>query len=250
MMRHHSVIKINHFYLLSSSILIVYYLIGFAGLIHEPYHIRSLQLMNSGSERSYSETAVIESLEACFWLAALVLYLLSLKKRIFQGRPFLWILFFCAFSLVALGEETSWGQNIFGYSPPSSYAEFNNQGEINVHNLDLAKVFALSKGSFFYALLDNPVRLLNLIFYLLCVTVWLILPVTLKRTDLLKNFRLFRNFPSQNPAFYWIFSAFTVVYLLVDWFLFDAGELYELTLATAGFLTAVNQYQFASNFNS
>jgi len=236
--------RISNTHLLFWSIPTVYYLIGLAGIIYQPFHTQSIQLMNSGSERNFLETSLIEALEAIFWLAALVVYLLVLKKKASMRRPILWIIIFCILSLIAFGEETSWGQHFFRYSPPQFQVEFNFQKENNVHNINITKLLGFPTGSVFYSQLNNLTKLLNPIFYLFCAVVWLILPAILGRKEHTTNFRLFRNFPRQSNAFYVSFFAFTVLYLFVDRFLFDAGELYELTLSIAGCLTAINQYHF------
>jgi hypothetical protein len=35
-----------------------------------------------------------------------------------------------------LGEEASWGQHIFGWSPPEDWARLNQQNETNLHNIE------------------------------------------------------------------------------------------------------------------
>jgi hypothetical protein len=43
----------------------------------------------------------------------------------------------CVASVVAAGEEISWGQRLFGVETPESVREANQQGELNIHNLDV-----------------------------------------------------------------------------------------------------------------
>jgi len=40
------------------------------------------------------------------------------------------------FFIVCAGEEISWGQRVFGWETPESFAEANEQGETNLHNLE------------------------------------------------------------------------------------------------------------------
>lgn len=88
------------------------------------------------------EDKFFETLGAIFFLLASLLffflfiksktgndfYLFSLKKNIFFLM--LAILFF-----VAAGEEVSWGQRFFGYTPPSVVGDTNLANEFNIHNL-------------------------------------------------------------------------------------------------------------------
>jgi len=57
----------------------------------------------------------------------------SIKKKEVLPAVFLCLLIFVL--VVMIGEEVSWGQRIFGWETPSSYAEINMQGETNLHNL-------------------------------------------------------------------------------------------------------------------
>jgi hypothetical protein len=42
---------------------------------------------------------------------------------------------------VFMGEEISWGQRVFGYDTPDKVADYNEQGEFNLHNLWFMKAF-------------------------------------------------------------------------------------------------------------
>ncbi len=220
---------------------LIYYGIGLSGLLYEPIRIRAHEIINSGVQRDFSESAAIETVEACFWLSALVLYLGALRKRVFQGRPYLWILFFAVLCFVAFGEECSWGQQFFHYQTPQSYAEVNAQQELNFHNINLARLLGLSEAGPYYHRLGNLAVFINPLFYMFCVTVWLILPVVLERTKAFRNLPVFRGFPVQSRCFYLAFTSFTLTYLVVDRYLFDAGELFELTLATAACVASIHQ---------
>ena len=66
-----------------------------------------------------------------------VFSLLTLRYR--RKMPKLAVLFFLGlglFYIVCAGEEVSWGQRVFGWETPTSFAEANEQGETNLHNLD------------------------------------------------------------------------------------------------------------------
>ncbi|HET9454306.1 MAG TPA: hypothetical protein VFO66_08490 [Gemmatimonadaceae bacterium] len=54
------------------------------------------------------------------------------------------------FCLFVAGEEMSWGQRLFGLTPPSYFLEHNTQQEMNVHNF--ADLFGSPKGPFMIVL--------------------------------------------------------------------------------------------------
>jgi len=54
------------------------------------------------------------------------------------GRPAATMLVaFGAGLLLVAGEEASWGQWLFGFTPPDEVARINHQGELNLHNIAL-----------------------------------------------------------------------------------------------------------------
>lgn len=54
------------------------------------------------------------------------------------------------FCLFVAGEEMSWGQRLFGLTPPSYFLEHNTQQEMNIHNF--ADLFGSPKGPFLIVL--------------------------------------------------------------------------------------------------
>ncbi len=44
------------------------------------------------------------------------------------------------FFFMCAGEEISWGQRVFGFATPERVLRYNEQGEFNLHNLDLPNV--------------------------------------------------------------------------------------------------------------
>lgn len=92
-----------------------------------------------------SEDGLIENVGAFgFFLAALtffISYCLSKGQgmhfgKIHSKRQPLFLLL-ALFFFLAMGEEISWGQRIFGWDTPSAIEKMNSQGEINLHNLSL-----------------------------------------------------------------------------------------------------------------
>lgn len=83
-----------------------------------------------------------------FLLASLACLGAFLKARRAPKAPFpqrkLLYLALTLFFFVALGEEISWGQMIFGFAVPENIAQLNEQKELNLHNL---KVFDTYSGS-------------------------------------------------------------------------------------------------------
>ncbi|MDX1735629.1 MAG: hypothetical protein R3228_14745 [Halioglobus sp.] len=219
--------------------LVVYYLVVFAGQLLPGFHAQSLVLTNTGEATSISETALIEHLEALFWACGMAGYAASAWRRRALRLHWGWPLVFSALCFFALGEETSWGQHLLDFRPPDVVIEANTQDELNLHNLHLAKVLGVSAQSPLYPYLGSVTAILNPLFYLLCVTAWLILPVWLRRRPPALRPAALRHYPRHQDAFYAAFSVAVVLYLVIDRGFFDVGELFELTLATAGAITGL-----------
>ena len=82
-----------------------------------------------------AEDGPVEWVGATAWGIAAIAFLLALRGRR-RGAPHpLWLLGLALISLLAAGEEISWGQRVFDYETPSSVAESNLQREMNLHNL-------------------------------------------------------------------------------------------------------------------
>ena len=220
-----------------------YYLIGFSGLIYEPLHSTSQEILNSGARRNPSESALIEHLEALFWLLATVIYSIVVYRHRAASRSFLWPAIFACLCFVALGEEVSWGQHIFQFEAPPTFEQINTQQELNIHNLHLAKVLGLSPTNPLYPYLGSLTALLNPLFYLVCIFLWLIAPVVISIFAWNQKYRYLKSYPLQTIPFYASFFIATCIYSVVDIFIFDAGELFELTMATAGAITSFIQLQ-------
>lgn len=75
------------------------------------------------------EDRFVEWATVCFFAAAGVLLLVRAvrRRRVFDALVGLFCLFFA-------GEEMSWGQRLFGLTPPAYFLENNTQQEMNVHN--------------------------------------------------------------------------------------------------------------------
>jgi len=219
---------------------ILYYAVGFAGLAYEPFYRRSIEIINSGPVRNHLETAFIEHLEALLWLIAVVLYTAAALRRASKKMGVVWLVFFACVCFAALGAETSWGQYYFNFSPHGAMEALNVQKEYNLHNLHISKMLGISEGNPLYRHLGNAAVYLNPLFYLFCVLAWLVIPIGLDRFRHVGERRFFKNYPRQNGSFFLAFSLSIAVFLFVDFFVFDAGELFELTLATAGSATAFN----------
>jgi hypothetical protein len=220
-----------------------YYLIGFTGLIYEPLQNISLEILNSGASRNPSETALIEHLEAFFWLVATIFYSIVAYKQRVACRGFLWPAIFACLCFVALGEEISWGQHLLQFEPPQTFEQVNTQRELNIHNLHLAKVLGLSPANPLYRYMGSLTALLNPLFYLVCIFLWLIAPIVISVFAWDKKYRFLKSFPHQTAPFYTSFLIAICMYGVVDNFIFDAGELFELTMATVGALTGAIQLQ-------
>jgi hypothetical protein len=217
----------------------VYYAIGLVGFFYQPFQRRSLEIMNSGPAMSIAETVLIEHLEATFWFIAFSTYMVIFIKRKSMKAGIIWPVLFMLVCFVALGEETSWGQHYLGYSTPEGLSELNAQNEFNVHNLHIARTLNLPEDHVVHQL-GFATTYLNYTFYFLCVLLWLVIPAMLNSGRYFKSTKLFRHYPRQSRQFLVLYSLSIVIFLLVDFLLFDAGELFEFTHATAGCATALS----------
>lgn len=78
-----------------------------------------------------------------------------LIRAVRRRRPF--DLLVALFLLFVAGEEMSWGQRLFGLTPPALFLEHNTQQEINLHNF--GTVFGGPKGPFTLVLIGYAVLL-------------------------------------------------------------------------------------------
>lgn len=87
------------------------------------------------------EDRLVEWLSVFVYAAAGVLTLMRAvrARRVFDGLVGVFLLF-------VAGEEMSWGQRLFGLTPPSYFLEHNTQQEMNVHNF--SRIFGGPKGPF------------------------------------------------------------------------------------------------------
>lgn len=84
-----------------------------------------------------SEDGFAESAQVVFYTLSFVLSLVIAWRRLRRGErliPFLFIGLSLAFVFM-VGEETSWGQRIFGWETANSLASVNKQEETNLHNI-------------------------------------------------------------------------------------------------------------------
>jgi hypothetical protein len=83
------------------------------------------------------EHGVMESLQALHTFIGLLVALSAIPLARARRRP--WLVAYLALAALACfyvtGEEISWGQHFFGWSTPEDWAEINDQGETNLHNL-------------------------------------------------------------------------------------------------------------------
>lgn len=78
------------------------------------------------------EDRAVEWATVCFFVAAGALMLVRAlrRRRVFDALVGLFCVFFA-------GEEMSWGQRLFGMTPPAYFLEHNRQQELNVHNFSV-----------------------------------------------------------------------------------------------------------------
>lgn len=89
----------------------------------------SLAVMHS--EGGPHETLQTVILVAAFIYAAKTLLVMKPRERPWLA---LWVSFAAVCIVYVTGEEISWGQHLFGWATPESWAEINDQQETNFHN--------------------------------------------------------------------------------------------------------------------
>jgi hypothetical protein len=114
---------------------LVLFILPFSGLV-----VVGLDLVHGDlGLRLFAEDSAVEWLTAVTILAtsglagimAMILWREGLRAQAFAYG------LLCVASLLAAGEEISWGQRLFGVETPDSVREANQQGELNIHNLDV-----------------------------------------------------------------------------------------------------------------
>lgn len=225
-----------------------FFAISISGMIFPHLESFSARLAN----RNQNSEGLIEFFEAFFWLFSLIIYLIVFLKSIKRKSGFhekLWLVFFVLFCLVAFGEETSWGQHIFGFNPPESVRLINQQNEFNFHNLNISQLVGLGKESPLYKYLKNFTTIINPLFYLVCSLIWVVFPVTKIFT---KKFEkgIFSAMPVPAVSTIIFFGINIVFYIIVDKLFFDVGEVFELAISLTAILSAVDLWFKKMELNS
>lgn len=231
--------KIKKLHIIAWFILITYLFISIVGVIYQPLDDWSARIVN----RNYNGEGLIETIEAICWLSAAFIYaLIFFRIYNFTIEKFtkLWMVFFVLLCFVAFGEEISWGQHIFELDVPEYVQVVNQQNEINIHNLNMSRILGLSENDFFYKYLRNFNVLLNPIFYFVCLLMWVVFPL-IKKNALLKN-RLIHSMPQPTMGTIIFCGVNVLIYLVIDKLFYDVGEIFELSLALTGLLSAVDAY--------
>lgn len=228
-------------YLLATAWLtvIIFFVISLIGVIYSPLAEWSAKIAN----RNYNGEGIIETIEALCWIAAAMIYAKT-TSMIFRSDadrlPKLSHLFFIAFCFVAFGEEISWGQHVFNFDVPEHLKTINQQKELNFHNLNLSQIFGLPKDHFAFRYLKNFTTILNPLFYLICVLLWVVFPL-LKKNMLWKN-RFLSALPEPALGTTIFCGINALIYLVIDKLFFDVGEIFELSLALTAIMSAVDAY--------
>lgn len=188
------------------------------------------------------EDSFLEIFSAVLWMLAFAVfaYLLFISKSILERC---WLGFYALLSFFAFGEEVSWGHHLFNYAEHIPLIVENNaQGETNLHNLNVAALLGLSEDFPYYRYFANFSHLLNPLFYLFLSGLWLLLPL-LKKTGVLRGFKLFQAVPVASNGFLVFFGVHSVLFILIDVFLFNVGYIYEMYIALAALIVGLDIYR-------
>jgi hypothetical protein len=216
-------------------------------LLVAAYLVRAYCSLDPGAELVWKhwfrgETGLLDRAEAILWVPVVVLNV-TLCVGAFRRTGFslttLWFLGMSCLCAFLLGEEVSWGQHVFGFQPSQAMREMNAQHESNLHNLNLSVMLGLPPESAIYPWLTNFNHVLNPAFYMLATVLFVGLPVGRR----LLAWPLLESIPTASGEIATFFGANVLAYLVVDKLLFDVGEVFELAIAVAFFLTAVEAYR-------
>jgi len=83
------------------------------------------------------EDKIAETLQVIGWTISLVLTIAISRRNHTAGDRVVAVLYLILAGAIIfmIGEEISWGQRIFGWTTPETYAEINKQHETNLHNI-------------------------------------------------------------------------------------------------------------------
>jgi len=111
-------------------ILVVPFLIALSGVV--------AALMGKEAYKMFTgEDKIAETLQVIGWIISLVLTISIARKNKAAGDRVITVLYLILAGAIIfmIGEEVSWGQRIFGWTTPETYAEINKQHETNLHNI-------------------------------------------------------------------------------------------------------------------
>lgn len=185
------------------------------------------------------EGAYAELISALLWFLAFCLFSLIFWRRYKHGAlpaALAWYALYSLLAFFAFGEEVSWGDHLFDYSSDLAIAAVNAQGETNIHNLNLANLIGLPESSPLYYWLSNLGHLLTPAFYLLLAFLWVVLPFLKQRVSL----RLLRDMPEPALATILFYLVHLLVFLLVDTWLFNVGQIFEMFIGLFALLVAID----------
>ena len=170
------------------------------------------------------ETGLLERVESLLWLVAVAIAA-GFSVTAFRRQAFrCWAVFLLCLSAFALGEESGWGQHLFGFDPRGWLAEHNVQGDVTLHNLDFAPMLGLPANSPAGAALAWSI---NVAPYLLCLGLWIALPLA----QWSGRFPRLGSLPLPGSAVVGLFAASTILYVVIDVAVADVAEIFELAIA-------------------
>ena len=168
------------------------------------------------------ENSLIELFSATAWMIATVLFarrfVITWKAG---GNEWVcrWILCFALLSLVAFGEEISWGTHWTG---PDRFSDFVNS-QWSIHNQSIGSL--------------KLVHYTNLAFYAGMLFLWVALPVMKDRPPL-RRWTAFVSMPIPSRMTRQFFVVNTITYLVLDR-IFNVGHVYEASTGVVAILVAI-----------
>lgn len=148
-----------------------------------------------------------------------------------------WFVFFLMLSVVAFGEEISWGSHLIDYSKDLSIVQMNAQKELNIHNIDLSKFLGIKEGEYLYYYANNLGHILTPVFYLVLTFLWVVLPLLKKRLSI---YAIFREMPVPSMRFILLFVVHACAFILIDIVFFNVGQVFEMFISLSSVLVALD----------
>ncbi|OOY34566.1 hypothetical protein [Solemya velum gill symbiont] len=232
------IVNLDHIKIIIAFIVLIY-----VACVLDQYEWVSNQYLNTFIHTEMltnDESSFFEILSAVAWVIATYLFFNLLRKQVKLeglGKKAYWFAFYMLLSFFAFGEEISWGDHLFDYSHDLEIIKINAQKETNLHNINLSNLLSLEKDGVMDAYLKNLGNLLTPLFYLVLAFFWVFLPA-IKRW--ISGFSIINAMPSPSTGFMLFFVVHAIMFIFIDYALFNVGQVFEMFISLATIAVALD----------